>query len=127
MATQRIQLFLVSLVVEQGFDGMLNARLDQGQGGAQAFEDAAALGALFTADTKPEQIEQKLHMYNDIRYKQAVTILFMSRVGNEFREQKMGELRRFVPDAKLPEDMWLFAWDSHPVKAAQRALVAAGM
>ncbi|KAF3044653.1 hypothetical protein E8E12_007576 [Didymella heteroderae] len=94
----------------------------QGQGGAQAFEDAAALGALFTADTKPEQIEPKLCMYNEIRYKRAVTILFMSRVGDEQREEVMGELQKFIPEADMPENMWLFAWDSYPVREAEKAL-----
>ncbi|KZM28363.1 Salicylate 1-monooxygenase [Ascochyta rabiei] len=94
----------------------------QGQGGAQAFEDAAALGALFTADTKPEQIEEKLRLYNEIRYKQSVTILFMSRVADGERKLVMDELHRFVPDAELPENMWLFAWNSYPARAAEKAL-----
>lgn len=96
--------------------------LDQGQGGAQAFEDAATLGALFTPDTTPEQIEQKLRIYNDIRYKHAVTVLFMSRVGDEQREAVMGELHRFIPEAEMPKNMWLFAWDSYPIEAAEKAL-----
>ena len=94
----------------------------QGQGGAQAFEDAATLGALFTADTNSEGIEEKLRIYNDIRYKQAVTVLFMSRVGDEHREQVMGELHKFLPEADMPKNMWHFAWNSYPVKSAQKAL-----
>lgn len=95
---------------------------DQGQGGAQAFEDAAALGTLFTPDTRPEQIEQKLRMYNEIRYKRAVTVLFMSRVGDEQREKVMGDLKQYVPEADMPKNMWLFAWDSYPVREAEKAL-----
>jgi salicylate hydroxylase len=101
---------------------LLIAPADQGQGGAQAFEDAATLGALLTANTKPEDIEQRLRMYMDIRYEQAVTVLFMSRVGNELREAAMADLRRFVPGAKMPDNMWLFTWNSFPVKEAERAL-----
>jgi len=96
--------------------------IDQGQGGAQAFEDAAALGALFTAGTKPEQIEQKLLMYNEIRYKQAVIILFMSRVGDEQREKVVGDLHQYLPEADMPENMWLFTWDLYPVRDAEKAL-----
>ncbi|KAL6704163.1 hypothetical protein ACN47E_008723 [Coniothyrium glycines] len=96
----------------------------QGQGGAQAFEDAATLGALFTADTKPEQVDKRLKLYNDIRYKQAVTILFMSRVGDEHRETVMQQLEKFVPNPTLPESMWLYCWDSFPVKQAEQALKA---
>ncbi|KAH7357518.1 hypothetical protein BKA66DRAFT_612630 [Pyrenochaeta sp. MPI-SDFR-AT-0127] len=94
----------------------------QGQGGAQAFEDAATLGALFMGDTGPEKIGVRLKMYNDIRYKHAVTILFMSRVGDQLREIVMDDLKKYVPEAELPENMWLFAWNSFPVKAAERAL-----
>ncbi|KAJ4340449.1 hypothetical protein N0V87_002433 [Didymella glomerata] len=72
--------------------------------------------------TEPEQIEQKLRMYNEIRYKQAVTILFMSRVGDEQREKVMGDLHQYLPEADMPENMWLFAWDSYPVREAEKAL-----
>ncbi|KAH7134865.1 hypothetical protein B0J11DRAFT_595681 [Dendryphion nanum] len=94
----------------------------QGQGGAQAFEDAATLGTLLTTDTKPEQVAQRLKMYNDIRYKQAVSVLFMSRVGDEHRETVMDDLKRYIPDAELPDNMWEFAWNSFPVKQAEHAL-----
>ncbi|KZM28342.1 salicylate 1-monooxygenase [Ascochyta rabiei] len=96
----------------------------QGQGGAQAFEDAAALGALFTSDTKVDDITKKLSLYNDVRYRQAVTLLFMSRVDGPYTDTVMGDLRRFVPDAEKPENIWLFAWNSFPVKDAQRRLQA---
>ncbi|KAF7679750.1 salicylate 1-monooxygenase [Alternaria burnsii] len=91
----------------------------QGQGGAQAIEDAATLGALFTATTTLDQIGKRLEAYNNIRYEKAVTILFMSRVGDEHREVVMEDLRRFVPGAKMPTNMWLYAWNSFPVQAAQ--------
>jgi salicylate hydroxylase len=76
-------------------------------------------------DTKPEQIAERLQMYNDIRYERTVTILFMSRVGNEDRAEVMEELKRYVPDATMPENMVMYAWDSYPVKAAEKALASA--
>jgi salicylate hydroxylase len=82
------------------------------------------LGALFTADTKPEQIEQKLRIYNDIRYEQAVTVLFMSRVADNKREEAMDDLHEFLPEAEMPENMFRFAWNSYPAQAAQKALSA---
>lgn len=120
---QRTQHFLVSYPpIPRPNTVLTDLVLDQGQGGAQAFEDAATLGALFTKDTKPEQIEEKLRIYNDIRYKQSVTVLFMSRVGDSHRANVMGELHKFVPGAEMPTNMWLFTWDSYPVKAAEKAL-----
>ncbi|KAH6618439.1 hypothetical protein C7974DRAFT_474297 [Boeremia exigua] len=100
----------------------LTAISDQGQGGAQALEDAATLGTLFPADTSTEQIGERLKTYNSIRYEQAVTILFMSRVGDEHREAVMKDLKQFIPDARMPDNMWLYAWDSFPVQLAQNAL-----
>jgi salicylate hydroxylase len=68
-------------------------------------------------------VARKLQLYNDVRYKQAVTVLFMSRVGDEHRDAVMGDLRKYVPDAELPENMWTFAWTSFPVREANRLLV----
>ncbi|KAF1936600.1 FAD/NAD(P)-binding domain-containing protein [Clathrospora elynae] len=96
----------------------------QGQGGAQAFEDAATLGALFTADTTPEQVNQRLKIFNEVRYEKAVTVLFMSRVGDQHREEVMSDLKKFIPGAELPDNMWLYAWNSFPVKEAERALAS---
>ncbi|KAH5319261.1 hypothetical protein HBI12_113530 [Parastagonospora nodorum] len=94
----------------------------QGQGGAQAFEDAAALGTLLTADVRPEDIERRLQLYMDVRYKRAVTVLFMSRVGYEHREATMEDLKRFVPDAEMPENMLYYAWASCPGRDAESKL-----
>ncbi|KAL5377865.1 hypothetical protein DPSP01_009479 [Paraphaeosphaeria sporulosa] len=96
-----------------------------GQGGAQAFEDAATLGALLPADTTPEQVAERLRMYNDVRYEHAVTIMFLSRVGEQFQEVVMGDLRRFVPSARMPEDMFEYSWCSYPTRDAERALASA--
>lgn len=61
-------------------------------------------------------------MYHEIRYKHAVTILFMSRVGDEQRGKVMSGLQRFVPEADMPENMCLFTWESYPVREAEKAL-----
>ncbi|KAF2993830.1 hypothetical protein E8E13_002324 [Curvularia kusanoi] len=94
----------------------------QGQGGAQAFEDAAALGALFTADTRIEDIDQRLKMYNKIRYQHAVTVMFMSRVADDKRQQVLEDLKRFVPNATCPTDMAQLTWRSDPIKTAKEEL-----
>lgn len=46
----------------------------QGQGGAQAIEDGAALGAMFPLGTFPEEIEDRLKLYQEARYERATTI-----------------------------------------------------
>ncbi|KAJ5246005.1 hypothetical protein N7468_000988 [Penicillium chermesinum] len=90
----------------------------QGQGGAQAFEDAAALAGVLTADVAPEQLSQRLDLYNELRYSHAVTVMIMSRINDERREEMLNELRRFVPNAELPKNMFAFAWASDPIKKA---------
>ncbi|KAL4867119.1 hypothetical protein BDV12DRAFT_186885 [Aspergillus spectabilis] len=88
----------------------------QGQGGAQSFEDGAALGALFTPDTTPEQVSQRLELYNQVRYDHAVTVLFMSKTNDERRAEMFEEL----------QNMLSYAWLSYPGQDAQRLLATVG-
>ncbi|KAH6950329.1 3-hydroxybenzoate 6-hydroxylase 1 [Ilyonectria robusta] len=94
----------------------------QGQGGAQSFEDCAALGTLFPADTTVDQIPRRLELYNKLRYHRAVTIMFMSKINDERRGEMMEDLRKFVPDAQLPNSMFEYSWDSYVVRDAQELL-----
>lgn len=43
----------------------------QGQGGGQAMEDAAALGALLPLGTLPEEVPERLQLYDMCRYERA--------------------------------------------------------
>ncbi|KAI0552947.1 hypothetical protein F4679DRAFT_30565 [Xylaria curta] len=94
----------------------------QGQGGAQAIEDAAALGALFAADTAPEQVSELLKIYNEARYRHAVTICIFSRVTMERREEVLDDLRRFVPQATIEENTPYALWNSYPGREVERLL-----
>ncbi|KAM6509530.1 hypothetical protein FALCPG4_017181 [Fusarium falciforme] len=91
----------------------------QGQGGAQAIEDAAAIGALFPAETRSDQVSERLALYNKVRYGRSVTVMFMSRIQDERREDMMDALREFVPDATLPSDMFAYTWASEPLRDAK--------
>lgn len=102
-------------------------RADQGQGAAQAFEDGAALGALFTSDVTPEQVAQRLEMYDRVRYERAVTVMIMSKTSDDRRGEMLEELRRYVPDAELPKDMVAFSWSSYPAEDARRVLRNSGV
>lgn len=51
----------------------------QGQGGAQAIEDGAALGALFPSGTTPEQVPERLQLYMTSRYDRATLVQNFSR------------------------------------------------
>ncbi|PYI12992.1 FAD/NAD(P)-binding domain-containing protein [Aspergillus japonicus CBS 114.51] len=95
----------------------------QGQGGAQSFEDGAALGAVFTSCTTPEQVPQRLELYNRVRYNRAITVQFMSKTHDEKRGEMLDELRQFVPDAEVPKNMFAFTWSSYPAREAERLLV----
>lgn len=98
--------------------------IDQGQGGAQAFEDGAALGALFPSDTTPEQVSGRLELYNKVRYERALTVMMMSKTHDERRAEMLDELRKYVPSAELPKDMFSFTWPSNPAQDAQGLLAA---
>ncbi|KAM0231395.1 hypothetical protein ACHAPO_008505 [Fusarium lateritium] len=94
----------------------------QGQGGGQSFEDAAALGILFPADTTIQDIPRRLELYNQLRYPRAVTVMFMSKVNDERRGLMMEDLRKFVPGAELPPDMFPYLWNNFVIQDAQKTL-----
>ncbi|KAL2783945.1 hypothetical protein BJX66DRAFT_330328 [Aspergillus keveii] len=52
----------------------------QGQGGAQAIEDGAALGALFPLGTKPAEVAGRLELYIKCRYDRATMVQEYSRL-----------------------------------------------
>ncbi|KAK5059695.1 hypothetical protein LTR84_009578 [Exophiala bonariae] len=94
----------------------------QGQGGAQSFEDGAALGALFPRESTTAQISQRLELYNKARYARAVTVMYMSKVNEERRREMMPDLKRFVPDAQFPEHFIKYCWSSFATADAQHLL-----
>ncbi|RBA18184.1 hypothetical protein FPRO05_11200 [Fusarium proliferatum] len=96
----------------------------QGQGGAQSFEDAAALGVLFPADTTLDDVPQRLELYNKLRYPRSVTVMFMSKINDERRGEMMDDLRKFVPDAELPPNIFPYLWNNFVLDDAQKALAA---
>lgn len=102
----------------------LTIKTDQGQGSAQSLEDAAALGALFTSETTPEQVPERLQLYNQVRYGHSVTVMMMSKLPDNRRAEMLDELRLYVPAAELPKDMISFTWNSYPAREAHRALKA---
>ncbi|KFY29470.1 hypothetical protein V491_00018 [Pseudogymnoascus sp. VKM F-3775] len=51
----------------------------QGQGGAQAIEDGAALGALFPLGVKPSEVPERLKLYMKCRYDRATLVQNFSR------------------------------------------------
>ncbi len=55
----------------------------QGQGGAQAFEDAAALAAVLPLGTAPEAVPKRLELYETIRSDRAHKIQEYSRLSGQ--------------------------------------------
>lgn len=104
------------------FDMGANSRIDQGQGGAQALEDADALGALFAIDTAPERVSELLDIYNEVRYNHTVTICLFSRVSFERREEMLDELKKFVPQATIAGNSPYATWNSYPAREVERLL-----
>ncbi|KAH8889560.1 FAD/NAD(P)-binding domain-containing protein [Thozetella sp. PMI_491] len=55
----------------------------QGQGGGQAIEDAAALSVVLPRGTAPEDVSERLKLYQDIRYERAHAIQEYSRLAGQ--------------------------------------------
>lgn len=59
--------------------GSANIPTDQGQGGGVAIEDAATLAVVLPMGTKPEEIQERLQLYQEIRKVRASTIQEFTR------------------------------------------------
>ena len=57
----------------------LRNEIDQGQGGGVALEDAVALAIVLSPDSTPEEIPERLKLYEKIRYERANAIQEFSR------------------------------------------------
>lgn len=66
-----------------------NASTDQGQGAGQAIEDAATLSIVLPRGTPPEEVPERLKLYEEIRYKRAHSIQEFSRqAGKDWTDGK---------------------------------------
>jgi 2-polyprenyl-6-methoxyphenol hydroxylase-like FAD-dependent oxidoreductase len=78
---------LVSGRVHSSFDLDADRSTDQGQGGACAIEDAAALGVVLQRGVKPEEVPDRLALYQKIRMERANRLQEYSRlVGRDLKE-----------------------------------------
>lgn len=50
--------------------------------------------------------------------------MMMSKTPDERRAEMLDELRKYVPNAELPKDMFSFTWPSNPAQDAQGLLAA---
>lgn len=81
----------------------------QGQGGAQAIEDGAALGIVFSSphfsstNTDLKSIEEKLSLFEKIRRPRASVIQMLSNAGQEEMQKiKESVLPYWVGDGEIP-------------------------
>lgn len=66
------------------------------QGGAMAIEDGAALGVMLGDGTLPEDVPERLQLYNKARYERATNIQqFSVEVGKDSVASKPGEATKF--------------------------------
>jgi 2-polyprenyl-6-methoxyphenol hydroxylase-like FAD-dependent oxidoreductase len=80
------------------------------QGGAMAMEDGMSLGVMLPRGTTPEDIEERLQLYNEARYERATTIQGYSRaVGGDSHDESAADgSEPSLKGKSLPTDlMWL--------------------
>ena len=79
-------------------------RTDQGQGAAQAIEDAAALGTVLPRGTHPSDVPERLKLYENIRYERAHMIQEYSRqAGRDWIDGKPQINSEYTPTDPTPE------------------------
>jgi 2-polyprenyl-6-methoxyphenol hydroxylase-like FAD-dependent oxidoreductase len=73
----------------------------QGQGGAQAIEDAVALGICLTSCT-PSDLESRLQTFSSIRRTRASVMQIFSNAGQDEPEKIHTEAAKFIPAEDVP-------------------------
>jgi hypothetical protein len=81
-------------------------KLDQGQGGAMAIEDAAALGVLLSGLKSKDVIAERLQQFEQLRVKRVAAMVIFSSVGQD-EAHKIKEIVRPFVDGPLPSE-WHF-------------------
>ena len=92
-----------------------NPGKDQGQGGAQAIEDAGALSVLFSNLPSKDIIRDRLHLYQDARKNRAASIQVLSNAGQDEAAKVEAEARKYMEGRPVPSKsnqvnpvIWLF-------------------
>ncbi|KAL7270265.1 hypothetical protein RUND412_007033 [Rhizina undulata] len=84
----------------------------QGQGAAQALEDGVALSIVLPLGTKPEEINERLKLYEQIRYERASTVQEYTRQsGLDLDQQPWQDVRAF--------SSYNFNYDAHDAATKQ--------
>jgi hypothetical protein len=79
-----------------------NYFIDQAQGGAAAIEDALSLTAVLPYGTNPEDVPERLQLYEKVRYERAHAIQQFTRLaGRDLNQQEGGKLDSMFPDCEI--------------------------
>ena len=84
------------------YNRILTPSIDQAQAGAQGMEDAAALGIVLQGVSTPEEIEERLDLYQKIRYTRASVVQVLSNVGADECHLVHDDLKEFLEEKDIP-------------------------
>lgn len=73
------------LTVESAYQDLSNLSIDQGQGAAVAIEDGVSLSVVLPFGTKPEEIHERLELYESCRYERAHRVQEVTRIAGRDR------------------------------------------
>lgn len=102
---------------------------DQGQGGAQAIEDAAALGEVFAGlptDPPRDEIRRRLELFEKIRLKRVSAMQMLSLAGQDQAFRVREQAQQYMPDGvSVPTnqpEFWGHNFDYDVIEDSQRQL-----
>ncbi|RYP27889.1 hypothetical protein DL767_007477 [Monosporascus sp. MG133] len=78
------------------------SRHNQAQAGAQAMEDGVALGIVLRGVSAPEEVEERLELYQKIRRNRASVIQLLSNVGSDQSHLVYEDLKEFLAEEDIP-------------------------
>jgi len=85
------------------FSWRTDSKIDQGQGGGQAIEDGAALGALLSHIQSLDDVPKRLQLFEQVRKKRGSAMQMFSNAGQEEAEKIEKDAQPFV-DGAVPRE-----------------------
>ena len=94
----------------------------QAQGGNQAIEDGAALGALLDQVTDKQTMEMRLRLFEQVRRNRGSSLQILSNAAHPAPQSVRDAAAKYLPDGKKldsPEDVNEYLWSFDVVRECQ--------
>jgi salicylate hydroxylase len=95
-----------------------------GAGTGIGFEDAAVLGVLMGKEVGKEKVEDRLKVYNELRFERSAVVKYASEITGDPTKitGARAKLNSYLPGRDFPSDIWRYLWTADVVAEAEKRL-----